>query len=265
MKHRLFILAAFLVLFFTMIAGMFPQHASAASDYYYTNGQYDAIQGPSPNGQNVTFRKANDPSKWYGFGSGVYIDIGTPVNDNHGGFCYAAIQTNDHRYDGGTSGKVYMECGERGHSDRQSQSSITISRTNPNPSGGGGAGAGGAGADTPQCETSGFALSWAFCAIINGLAGAMNDLYNDFIQPFLETKPINVTNPQGDKTHVYDIWSNFRVYGDIFLVIALLVIVFGESVGGGMIDSYTAKKILPRLAGCRGAYQSLHIYSGFRR
>ncbi len=125
-----------------------------------------------------------------------------------------------------------------------------LTKTDNGSSGGGGgagAGAGGQGADTPQCETSGFALSWAFCAIINGLAGAMNDLYNDFIQPFLETKPINVTNPQGDKTHVYEIWSNFRVYGDIFLVIALLVIVFGESVGGGMIDSYTAKKILPRL------------------
>ncbi len=46
---------------------------------------------------------------------------------------------------------------------------------------------------------------------------------------------------------IYKIWSSFRIYGDIFLVIVLLVIVFGESIGGGLIDSYTAKKVLPRL------------------
>lgn len=112
------------------------------------------------------------------------------------------------------------------------------------PSGDGDAGPG---ADTPQCETSGFAFSWFFCQVINGLAGACHDLYNDFIQPFLETKPINVGNPQQDPTHTYDIWKNFRLYGDVFLVIALLVIVFGESIGGGLIDAYTAKKVLPRI------------------
>ena len=40
---------------------------------------------------------------------------------------------------------------------------------------------------------------------------------------------------------------NFRVFGDVILVIALLVIVFGEAIGGGLIDAYTAKKILPRI------------------
>ena len=105
----------------------------------------------------------------------------------------------------------------------------------------------GDGADTPQCETSGFAFSWFFCQIINGLSGAIHDLYNDFIQPFLETKPIQLSNVQNDPSQTYNIWKNFRLYGDIFLVIALLVIVFGESIGGGLIDAYTAKKVLPRL------------------
>jgi len=43
------------------------------------------------------------------------------------------------------------------------------------------------------------------------------------------------------------VWSSFRLYGDIVLVIALLVIVFGEAIGGGVIDAYTAKKVLPRI------------------
>ncbi len=37
------------------------------------------------------------------------------------------------------------------------------------------------------------------------------------------------------------------MYGNIFLIIALLVIVFGQSIGGGLVDAYTAKKVLPRL------------------
>lgn len=105
----------------------------------------------------------------------------------------------------------------------------------------------GNGPATPQCETSGFAFSWFFCQIIDGLSGAASDLYNNFIQPFLETKPIQLTDVQTDPSQTYNIWKNFRLYGDVFLVIALLVIVFGESIGGGLIDAYTAKKVLPRL------------------
>lgn len=101
----------------------------------------------------------------------------------------------------------------------------------------------------PDCESvnDGFNLSWAVCPIIEGLANAADGIYAEIIQPLLVTKPINLSNPQKDPSNVFAVWSNFRLYGNIFLVIALLVIVFGESIGGGMIDAYTAKKVLPRL------------------
>jgi hypothetical protein len=99
----------------------------------------------------------------------------------------------------------------------------------------------------PTCEASGVSLSWILCPIINILASATDAIYSSIVQPLLVTQPININNPSQDPTHTFAIWSNFRIYGDIFLVIALLVIVFGEAIGGGMIDSYTAKKILPRL------------------
>jgi len=101
-------------------------------------------------------------------------------------------------------------------------------------------------AESPTCESSGFSLSWIMCPIINGLASAVDGIYSTFIQPLLQTNPI-VTTANGDPTNIYKIWSNFRIYGDVFLVIALLVIVFGQSIGGGAIDAYTAKKVLPRL------------------
>ena len=115
----------------------------------------------------------------------------------------------------------------------------------------GSAGSGGSGnggpTGPPSCESEGFSLSWIFCPIINGLANAADSIYSEIIQPLLETKPIQLSNTGSDPAHIYAIWSNFRIYGDIFLVIALLVIVFGESIGGGAIDAYAVKKVLPRL------------------
>jgi hypothetical protein len=96
--------------------------------------------------------------------------------------------------------------------------------------------------DDIGCEGSG-ALSWALCAAINGLQDLVGGLYDNVIQPLLITKPLSTA----DDNETYKAWKNFRVYGDIFLVIGILVIVFGESIGGGLIDAYTAKKVLPRL------------------
>jgi hypothetical protein len=101
---------------------------------------------------------------------------------------------------------------------------------------------------TPSCDTSGFSLSWIMCPIINGLAAAADGLYTNVVQPLLITRAIDI-NDSSDKSSqaIYQVWSAFRLYGDIFLVIALLVIVFGQSIGGGLIDAYTAKKVLPRI------------------
>lgn len=106
---------------------------------------------------------------------------------------------------------------------------------------------GGGGGSTPTCESNGFSLSWIFCPLIEGMAKAVDGVYANFVQPLLVTRPVQLTDMANDPTHTYQIWSNFRVFGDIFLIIALLVVVFGQSLGGGLIDAYSAKKILPRL------------------
>jgi len=101
----------------------------------------------------------------------------------------------------------------------------------------------------PTCEDNGSPFSWVFCGLITDLSSTIDSLYKDIIQPLLVVNPINLTdkNPNDPNDHTYEIWSNFRVYGDIFLVIALLVIVYSESIGGGMLDAYAVRKILPRL------------------
>lgn len=111
---------------------------------------------------------------------------------------------------------------------------------------------------TPSCDNSGISLSWIMCPIINGMVGAVSDIYTKLIVPELKVTPI-ITNssapgctPSGsdtncDPAHAYEIWSDFRLYGNIILVIALLFLIFAEILGGGIVEAYTLKKMLPRI------------------
>lgn len=99
-------------------------------------------------------------------------------------------------------------------------------------------------AGPPVCETSGFNLSWFVCPFITGLAETSDKVYNEIIQPLLVARDVGYLDPS---ENLYKIWNSFRVIANIFLVIGLLVIVFGQTIGGGMVDAYTAKKSLPRI------------------
>jgi hypothetical protein len=118
----------------------------------------------------------------------------------------------------------------------------------------------GVGSASVTCSTEGgdFAvISWIICPIITGIADASNGIYKSFVQPLLHTDPVNLSSDKSN--NIYAVWSNFRIYGDIFLIIVLLIVVFGESIGGGMVDAYTAKKILPRLLAA-AIFINLSIY-----
>jgi hypothetical protein len=100
-----------------------------------------------------------------------------------------------------------------------------------------------------SCESSGGGggLNWILCDVYQYVQSVVNWMFTSVISPLLVTTPICLPSNGSCTDTIYQIWSHFRVYGDIFLVITLLVVVFGESIGGGLIDAYTAKKILPRL------------------
>ncbi len=103
----------------------------------------------------------------------------------------------------------------------------------------------GEGDDNATCEANGNPMSWLFCPLINGLATAADKTFELLIVPLLRTKPIDFENVSEDIT--FQVWSSFRILGNIILVIALLILVFGQSIGGGLLDAYTAKKMAPRI------------------
>lgn len=100
-----------------------------------------------------------------------------------------------------------------------------------------------------ECDANGNPLSWVVCPIMDLASNILGGLYKDFIIPLLKTQPIPLPGQvdPGNNLEIYSIWSNFRIIGNVVLVIVLLIIVFGESIGGGLIDAYNVRKILPRL------------------
>jgi hypothetical protein len=97
---------------------------------------------------------------------------------------------------------------------------------------------------SPTCETaSANPISWIMCPILNGILVGIDAIFTGFIVPFLKVSPIN-TDPENT---IFIIWSTFRTIGNIVLLFALLFAVFGQAIGGGMVDAYTVKKIMPRI------------------
>jgi hypothetical protein len=88
-------------------------------------------------------------------------------------------------------------------------------------------------------------LTWILCPVFNAASDFSNWVFTYVIVPQLVTPTIQFTS--SSTGNYYSIWSNFRVYGNVFLVIAMLGVVFAEAIGGGAIEAYTVKKMLPRI------------------
>lgn len=95
-----------------------------------------------------------------------------------------------------------------------------------------------------DCTGSGIVMAWLICPIIKGISSAISYFYDYIIAPML-----NVNSGQfiGSSSFFYKAWSNFRVIADIILVLIMLIVVFGETIGGGLLEAYTIKKVIPRL------------------
>lgn len=136
----------------------------------------------------------------------------------------------------------------------------SIAANSDKPAGSGStSGIGGVGGEeNPTCETlSSNPMSWFICPIFNGIVDSIAAIFSNFIEPFLFYNPISTT-PSAENGP-YNVWLNFRFIGNIILVGALIVAIFGQSIGGGLIDAYTAKKMLPRIL-IAGILVNISIY-----
>jgi hypothetical protein len=119
----------------------------------------------------------------------------------------------------------------------------------PIPTSSGSATSGGSTTSSVDCLSSGGPLSWITCAVFDGISGLESTL-EDEVASLLKVTPINfsTTCSQNDNSGcIFNVWANFRIYGNLFLIIALLIAVLVEAIGGGMVANYTIKKMIPRI------------------
>jgi hypothetical protein len=90
------------------------------------------------------------------------------------------------------------------------------------------------------CQIDG-ALGWILCPIIDTLNAFYQQLAHE-VQSFLQTGVLDASSNSG----AHEVWNNFRNLTNILFVIIFLVIIFSTTVSVGL-DSYSVKKMLPRL------------------
>ena len=110
-------------------------------------------------------------------------------------------------------------------------------------------GGGGNSTTALQCEASGWTLAWIACPVINAVTDASDYIFNNAIAPLLNTTAVNSTGKDvsGNPDPTFVAWTDFRNIADILLVIGVIVIVMAQSIGGGLLEAYTVKKVLPRI------------------
>jgi len=103
------------------------------------------------------------------------------------------------------------------------------------------------GDQSPTCEISVSPLTWIICPIFNG-AKVFSLWIFSILSDHLKVLPVTtVADPSGKYDSLYVVWQSFRDIGDVILVIAVIIIVYSEAVGGSIADAYNVRKMLPRI------------------
>ncbi len=98
------------------------------------------------------------------------------------------------------------------------------------------------GKDQADCDAagSGFGLAWIACPVIDAGVGMTDWVFSNLIEPLLRDVPISTDGAY------YKAWQTFRIFGNIILVGALLLMVFAQNFGR-FVDAYTVKRMAPRV------------------
>ncbi len=96
---------------------------------------------------------------------------------------------------------------------------------------------------TKACFENASALGWIFCPIAQALGKALDTLYENVVESFLEVQASEMYNANGE---IHNGWKTFRDFANIAFAIALLIVILSQVTGFG-ISNYGIKKILPTL------------------
>lgn len=103
-------------------------------------------------------------------------------------------------------------------------------------------GSGDVGSDLGSCFTSAASLGWIICPVTQMAGNAVQNIYKDIKESYLEVKPDFVSTESG----TYYGWEKFRDFANIAFAIVLLIIILSQVTGIG-VTNYGIKKTLPSL------------------
>lgn len=83
-------------------------------------------------------------------------------------------------------------------------------------------------------------IGWIVCPVTTWLAEGIDGLYS-FLSTFLNVRPLLDGN-----NSIYRLWEIMRNFANIAFVMAFLIIIYGQLVGGGLTN-YNIKRLLPRI------------------
>lgn len=84
------------------------------------------------------------------------------------------------------------------------------------------------GDNQPNCENTGNAMSFVVCPFIDGIANTSDWIFDSVVEPLLKNVPVG-TAPDDPG---YKAWQGFRIIGNVFLIGALLSVVYYQAKGG---------------------------------
>jgi len=103
------------------------------------------------------------------------------------------------------------------------------------------------GDQSPTCETTLSPLTWIICPIFQGAKDFSAWIFS-ILTSHLKIDTIKtVADSTGKFDPLYRVWQSFRNIGDVLLIIAVIVIIYSEAVGGSIADAYNVRKMLPRI------------------
>jgi hypothetical protein len=189
------------------------------------SGSYVTITGGPTNIQNVYTDKN---------GAFDTLRVLQPGNYTANLNCYDNPPGSGTLYTNGKSGIVV-----------KANATTVIDFGNSLPANGGGAGVatgttatGGAlAAAAPSCDIGSF--TWLVCPLISTVDSIITGL-DKVVANQLQFQPLQNSSTNG----LYLVWSSFRNLADVFFVLLFMFVIFGTALG---LDSYTVKKMLPRL------------------
>jgi hypothetical protein len=85
-------------------------------------------------------------------------------------------------------------------------------------------------------------FAWVICPAITTVTNLTQYIFENILIPILQVSPLN--DPANSALRI--VWGIFRSLADVFFVVIFLIMIFGTAISTG-IDSYTVKKVLPRL------------------